>query len=156
VFRRLDSVSVFRVHLSRFCLKEETESNLRNVVLNKNRKTDNVQKHNICVKFLTWMFSHSSTIHLYWDLDKECKRNPVEKRTRLLVRHIVYNLVWESVLVSTEAWNNFVLFRWALMIVKLQKIAGNSSDASAYASLHCLSCSIYLLNCSSQERTYRA
>jgi hypothetical protein len=37
--------------LSRFHLKTETESSLRNVVgvLNTSRKTDNVQKHNICI-----------------------------------------------------------------------------------------------------------
>jgi hypothetical protein len=34
--------------LSRVYLKTETESRLRNFVLNKNRTMDNVQKHNIC------------------------------------------------------------------------------------------------------------
>jgi hypothetical protein len=75
-FRRLDSVSVFRwnpfiwtnsmeiesssidwVQLSKFYLKTEAESSLRNVVwwkinrrvyLDKDRAMDNVQKHNIC------------------------------------------------------------------------------------------------------------
>jgi hypothetical protein len=45
--------------LSRFHLKTETESGLRNVVLNKkhyhvlnkNRMMDNVQKQNICIKY---------------------------------------------------------------------------------------------------------
>jgi hypothetical protein len=32
-------------------LKTDTESSLRNIVLNKNRTVDNVQKHNNCTKF---------------------------------------------------------------------------------------------------------
>jgi hypothetical protein len=43
--------SIERAQLSRFHLKTETESSLRNVVfLNKNRTMDNVQKHNVCLK----------------------------------------------------------------------------------------------------------
>jgi hypothetical protein len=40
--------SVDWAQLSRFHLKTETESSLRNVVLNKNRMSNNVQKHNRC------------------------------------------------------------------------------------------------------------
>jgi hypothetical protein len=40
--------SIDRVELSRFYLKMETESSLRNVVLYKNRTTDNIKKHKVC------------------------------------------------------------------------------------------------------------
>jgi hypothetical protein len=66
---------------------------------------DNAQKHNIYVKFLTWMLSHSSTTHLCCDIGKESDRTPVAQWAYLLI----YTLVWESV--STEAWNICVLFR---------------------------------------------
>jgi hypothetical protein len=46
-----ETSSIDWVQLSRFYLKTETESSLRNVVLNKNRAMDNVQKYNICIKY---------------------------------------------------------------------------------------------------------
>jgi hypothetical protein len=46
--------SVDWVQVSRFHLKTETESSLRNVcVLNKNRTVDNVEKHNECINILS-------------------------------------------------------------------------------------------------------
>jgi hypothetical protein len=45
--------SIDWVLLSRFYLKTETESSSQNVVLNKNRMMDNVQKHNIRTFFQT-------------------------------------------------------------------------------------------------------
>jgi hypothetical protein len=43
------SSSIDWAQLSRFHLKTETESCLRNIVLNKNRTMDNVQRHNSCI-----------------------------------------------------------------------------------------------------------
>jgi hypothetical protein len=47
--------SIDWVQQSRFYLKTETETSLRNVVfLNKNRTMDNVRKHNICFNTHAW------------------------------------------------------------------------------------------------------
>jgi hypothetical protein len=52
-YEEIGNSSVEWTQLSRFQLKTESESSLRNVVLlNKNRRMENVQKHNICTKSL--------------------------------------------------------------------------------------------------------
>jgi hypothetical protein len=55
--------------LSRFHLKMETESSLRNVVfLNKNRTVDNVQEHNIYINLPSSQSFRSCTLHFVCDI----------------------------------------------------------------------------------------
>jgi hypothetical protein len=57
--------SIDLAQLSRFYLKTETESNIRNIVfLNKNRKMFNVQKHNICIN-VPWSQTFRSCLLLF-------------------------------------------------------------------------------------------
>jgi hypothetical protein len=62
-YPEIETSSIDWAHLSRLILKTETESGLRNVVLNKNRTMDNVQKHNSCINM-----PPSQTFRSYSDL----------------------------------------------------------------------------------------